>query len=150
MYYSSSKPDVDRVGSLETTSSSFRILARSSLLIFKLRSKVLNNLFIDVKGKVYITKCISLYNMATETEVLHYPNLKTVLMVEKVLRSAETAITRTELKEKLPKEIMHQTLNLILQYLEERGMLADTHKGIIWLYNPSLKLNRAISKGAEH
>ena len=88
--------------------------------------------------------------MAPETEVLHYPNLKTVLMVEKVLRSAETAITRTELKEKLPKEIMHQTLNLILQYLEERGMLADTHKGIIWLYNPSPKLNRAISKGAEH
>ncbi|MEK6952099.1 MAG: hypothetical protein AABX29_03720 [Nanoarchaeota archaeon] len=82
-----------------------------------------------------------------EQEILHYPNLKTVLMVEDVLKKVETLISRTELKKKLPKEIMHQTLNLILEYLEERGMIADTHKGIIWIYNPSQKLARAIERG---
>ena len=84
-----------------------------------------------------------------EQEILHYPNLRTVLMVERILKEAETAISRTELKERLPKGIMHQTLNLILDYLEKRGMMVDTHKGILWIYNPSPKLKTAIEKGTE-
>lgn len=82
-------------------------------------------------------------------EVLHYPNLKTVLMVEEVLKNAETAISRTELKSRLPTQIMHQTLNLILEYLEQKGMIIDTHKGIIWTYNKSPKIEEAIRKGTE-
>ena len=84
-----------------------------------------------------------------EQEILHYPNLRTVLMVERILKEAETAISRTELKARLPKGIMHQTLNLILDYLEKRGMMVDTHKGILWIYNPSPKLKTAIEKGTE-
>jgi hypothetical protein len=82
-------------------------------------------------------------------KVIHYPSLKTVLMVEKVLREADLAISRAELKRRLPKEIMHQTLNLILEFLEERGMIADTHKGIVWIYNPSPKIRTAIERGVE-
>jgi len=82
-------------------------------------------------------------------EVIHYPNLKTVLMIEKVLREANKMLTREELKERLPKQIMHQTLNIILDYLEKRGMIIDSHKGILWIYNPSQKLKRAIEKGRE-
>ena len=82
-------------------------------------------------------------------EVIHYPNLKTVLMIEKVLREADTVITREELKERLPKQIMHQTLNIILDYLEKRNMIIDGHKGILWIYNPSPKLRSAIEKGRE-
>jgi len=82
-------------------------------------------------------------------EVIHYPNLKTVLMVEKVLKEAEMVITREELKERLPKQIMHQTLNIVLDYLEKRNMIIDGHKGILWIYNPSPKLRRAIEKGRE-
>ncbi len=84
-----------------------------------------------------------------EQKVIHYPNLKTVLMVEKVLREADLAISRAELKRRLPKEIMHQTLNLILEFLEERGMILDTHKGIVWIYNPSPKIRKAIERGIE-
>ena len=39
-------------------------------------------------------------------EVIHYPNLKTMLMVEKVLKDAETTLTREEIKEKLPTQII--------------------------------------------
>ena len=35
-------------------------------------------------------------------QILHYPNLKTVLMVEEALKEAELAITREELKKRLP------------------------------------------------
>jgi hypothetical protein len=84
-----------------------------------------------------------------EQKIIHYPNLKTVLMVEKILRESDLAISRTELKRRLPKEIMHQTLNIILEFLEERGMIVDTHKGIVWIYNPSPKIRKAIERGVE-
>lgn len=82
-------------------------------------------------------------------QIIHYPNLKTMLSIEKTLKDAESMINREELKRRLPMKIMHQTLNLILQYLEEKGMILDTHKGILWIYNPSPKLKNAIEKGRE-
>ena len=35
-------------------------------------------------------------------EVIHYPNLKTVLMVEDTLKKANRLLTREQLKKKLP------------------------------------------------
>ena len=72
--------------------------------------------------------CMELYN---EREIIHYPTLKTVLMVEKILQNAETVIDREEIKRRLPVKIMHQTLNLILNYLEEKGLILDGHKGVL-------------------
>ncbi|MBS3076893.1 hypothetical protein J4233_01340 [Candidatus Pacearchaeota archaeon] len=88
---------------------------------------------------------MDLYNKS----IIHYPTLKTMLMVEKVLKEADTSIDREEIKRRLPVKIMHQTLNLILQYLEEKGFIADSHKGILWVYNPSPKLKKEIEKGRE-
>jgi hypothetical protein len=82
-----------------------------------------------------------------EKEPLHYPNLKTVLMVEEVLRNEQLPIKREALKKKLAKQVQHQTLNVILKYLEDSGKIIDGHKGIIWVYNPSPELKRAIDKG---
>ena len=82
-------------------------------------------------------------------KVIHYPNLKTMLVIEKTLKNADIMINREELKRRLPMKIMHQTLNLILSYLEEKAMIIDSHKGILWIYNPSVKLKRAIEKGME-
>ena len=81
--------------------------------------------------------------------IIHYPSLRTMLMVEKVLREADKIIDREELKRRMPVKIMHQTLNLILRYLEERGMIIDSHKGVLWVYNPSPKLRKAIERGVE-
>lgn len=82
-------------------------------------------------------------------EVIHYPNLKTVLMVEQTLKKANHLMTREELKASLPTKIMHQTLNVILQYLEDSGKIIDGRKGILWIYNPSPKLDKAIKEGVE-
>ena len=82
-------------------------------------------------------------------KAIHYPTLKTMLMIEKVLKNAEITIDREELKRRLPVKIMHQTLNIILAYLEEKGMILDRRKGILWIYNPSQKLRKAISEGRE-
>ncbi|MBS3074094.1 hypothetical protein J4447_01420 [Candidatus Pacearchaeota archaeon] len=90
---------------------------------------------------------MNLYNKTTE--VIHYPTLKTVLMIERVLRNADLMIDREELKRRLPMKIMHQTLNLILNYLEERGLIIDSHKGILWVGSTSKKLKEAIKNGRE-
>ena len=82
-------------------------------------------------------------------EIIHYPNLKTMLMVEKVLKDAETTLTREEIKNRLPVQIMHQTLNVILEYMEQRNLILDGHKGILWIHNDSPKLREAIRRGTE-
>lgn len=79
-------------------------------------------------------------------EIIHYPNLKTVLMVEKTLQDADTVISKSELKRRLPTQIMHQTLNLILEYLEKSGKIIIGSKGITWIYNNNSKLKALLSK----
>jgi hypothetical protein len=71
------------------------------------------------------------------------------LMIESVLKKANTIMTREQLKRKLPNKIMHQTLNIALKYLEDSGKILDGRKGILWIYNPSPKLDKAIKGGAE-
>jgi hypothetical protein len=84
-----------------------------------------------------------------ESEIIHYPNLKTVLMVEEVLQKANKPLTREQLKGKMKRQVMHQTLNVILKYLEDSGKIIDGRKGIVWIYNPSPKLDKAIKEGVE-
>ena len=79
-------------------------------------------------------------------QILHYPNLRTVLIVEKILQEADTVITKSELKRRLPTQIMHQTLNVILEYLQESGKIIIGSKGITWVYNESPKLKSLLSK----
>lgn len=81
-----------------------------------------------------------------QEQILHYPNLKTVLVIEKTLQEADTVITKSELKRRLPTQIMHQTLNLILDYLEKSGKIMVGSKGITWIYNDDPKLKSLLSK----
>jgi len=82
-------------------------------------------------------------------KIIHYPNLSTMLEVEKVLKKAEEPLSKEEIKRRLPSKIMHQTLNLILAYMENRGLILEGEKGILWTYNPSPRLQKAIEKGVE-
>jgi len=51
------------------------------------------------------------------------PTLNTVLMVEETLMNSKEVLTIPELKRTLPKQIMHQTLMKVLDYLEHRGRI---------------------------
>ena len=80
----------------------------------------------------------------------HAPTLNTVLMVEDVLRNMdESVITVAEIKRRLPRQVNHNTLKAILEYLEESNKIIVTMKGITWVYNPSPKLKKAIERGVE-
>ena len=92
----------------------------------------------------------SKYHMEIPT-VYHWPTLKTVLSVEKVLKEADEAISIEELKRRLPTKIMDQTLRLILAYLEDKGMILIGEKGILWIENNNPRFIKMIekSKGIE-
>lgn len=80
----------------------------------------------------------------------HSPTLNTVLMVERALKdSAESVITIAELKRILPKQVNHNTLKIVLEYLEESNKIAVSLKGITWIHNTNQNLRRAIDHGLE-
>lgn len=91
--------------------------------------------------------------MSTYVNVLrpkHSPTLNTVLMVEDTLKSMdESVVTIAELKKKLPRQVNHNTLKRILEYLEESNKIAVTMKGITWIHTPNPNLRKAISSGLE-
>lgn len=83
-------------------------------------------------------------------ELVHAPTLNTVLMVEDVLKNMnESVITVAELKRRLPKQVNHNTLKVILEYLELSNKIVVTMRGITWIHNVNPNLQRAISKGME-
>ncbi len=72
-----------------------------------------------------------------QENILRYPRLDTVLMVEEAIRNAEEYPTKAELWKNLPKKMMYQTFNLILDYLEYSGkILIAKDRAIIWIYDP--------------
>ena len=84
----------------------------------------------------------------SKQKLVHYPTLNTVMMVEKTLMNMENSIiTIPELKRKLPKQINHNTLKIILEYLEESNKIAVSLKGITWIHNNSKKMMQALRKG---
>jgi len=80
----------------------------------------------------------------------HSPTLNTVLMVEDVLKNMnESIITIAELKRKLPKQVNHNTLMIILDYLEKSNKIAVSLKGITWIHNTNTNMRNAINRGLE-
>jgi hypothetical protein len=75
----------------------------------------------------------------TQINALTSPRLNTILMVEDVLKNHnDSSVSVAELKKLLPKQVNHNTLKVILEYLENSNKIAVSMKGITWL----LKFNR--------
>ena len=82
-------------------------------------------------------------------KTIHSPTLNTVLMVEDVLKECGELLTLSELKRKLPRKVMHQTLLQILDYLQYSGKIIIGTKGILWIYAGRKELNELIKRGTE-
>jgi hypothetical protein len=70
------------------------------------------------------------------------PTLNTVLMVEKFLQQKGEVLTFAELRRSLPKQVMHQTLLGILDYLEYSGKIVLDENKVLWTYKPQSKLKQ--------
>ena len=79
----------------------------------------------------------------------HSPTLNTVLMVEDILKEAGELLTIAELKRRLPKKVMHQTLIQILDYLQLSGKIIIGTKGVLWVYAERKELEELMKRGTE-
>ena len=71
--------------------------------------------------------------------IIHYPNLETVLMVEEFIRENSGTYKKKALWESLPRKMIYQTFCVIIDYLLYSGKIAiDKEEKIAWIYNPSL------------
>ncbi len=86
--------------------------------------------------------------MQKQEQLLHYPRLDTVLMVEDAIKNAKEYPSKRQLWLSLPRKIMYQTLNVILNYLEESGKIVISRGKIIWIWDPKL-VEKYIKSGLE-
>ncbi len=86
--------------------------------------------------------------VSEKERLTHSPTLNTVLMVEDTLKRGDL-LTLAELKKKLPKQVMHETLLQILDYLQLSGKIVIGTKGILWVFTERKELNELIKRGTE-
>ena len=86
--------------------------------------------------------------MIKKEKVGHSPTLDTVLMVEETLKDGEL-ITIADLKRKLPKKVMHNTLLKILDYLQFSGKIIIGTKVVLWMFTERKELDELIKRGTE-
>jgi len=89
-----------------------------------------------------IMSYIYLYKMK-----LHSPTLESVLMVEKTIQKHSQECGKYQLWKKLPKKMMYQTFQTILDYLEKSGkIMIDKDGCIIWTWNPE-RIRQLVKEG---
>jgi len=71
--------------------------------------------------------------------IIHYPQLDTVLMVEEFIKEHSGDYKKKSLWESLPRKMMYQTFCVIIEYLVESGKITPDKEGkIVWIWNPRL------------
>lgn len=84
-----------------------------------------------------------------KVEVVHYPRLDTILMVEDTIRNTKKELTRTALYRALEGRVMYQTLKVILEYLEQSHKIIFSNSKIVWIFSNE-KLDAAVAKGRKY
>lgn len=82
-------------------------------------------------------------------EIQHSPTLNTILMVESIIKNAGEVISVAEVKRRLPKKVMHQTLLKVLDYLQYSGKILIGTKGVLWIFTERKELEAMIKRGTE-
>lgn len=70
-------------------------------------------------------------------EILRFPRLDTVLMVEKFIKEYDGEFKKKALWERLPKKMMYQTFCVIIDYLLYSNKISiDSESKIGWIFYP--------------
>ena len=83
----------------------------------------------------------------SKKEVIHYPRLDTILMIEDAIQKSDNNLSKMQLWKKLPRSVMYQTFSLVLDYLQKSNKILITKEGkIVWIAG-NMKLDKAIARG---
>ena len=80
-------------------------------------------------------------------QILHSPTLETVQMVEETIKKSKHVISVADIKRKLPRKVNHNTLKVILRYLQTSGKIEFTPDGVVWIFMPKEDIAAILSKG---
>ena len=70
-------------------------------------------------------------------QILRFPRLNTVLMVEKAVQKHDGEYRKIQLWKNLPKKMMYQTFCLIIDYLlYSKKISIDAERKIGWIFYP--------------
>ena len=70
-------------------------------------------------------------------DIARSPTLQTVLMVEKFIEENSGEYRKTDLFKNLPKKVMWQTFQVIMEYLENIHKIAYDNEGyVVYIWNP--------------
>ena len=70
-------------------------------------------------------------------DIARSPTLQTVLMVEKFIDDNSGEYKKTELFNNLPKKVMWQTFQVIMEYLESiKKIVYDKEGYVVYIWNP--------------
>ena len=73
-----------------------------------------------------------------DKEIIHFPQLDTVLMVEEFIKEHSGQFKKRKLWENLPKKMMYQTYCVIFDYLLESSKIAVDREGKVgWIWDPA-------------
>ena len=70
------------------------------------------------------------------------PTLNTVLMIEETLRNVGEVVSIGKLKRILPKQVMHQTVMAVIDYLEYSSKIVIHDDKVLWTFKPQSKLKK--------
>jgi hypothetical protein len=83
--------------------------------------------------------------------VVHMPRLDSVLMVEDAIKGLDYYPTKNKLWRALPKAMMWQTFNVILDYLQKSGKIILDKKGeIVWIFADNSKALALMEKSVPY
>ena len=86
-----------------------------------------------------------------ENHAIHMPRLDTVLMVEDTIKKLDYYPTRNKLWRDLPRMVMWQTFNVILDYLEKSNKIMIDKKGeIVWIFADNPKVRQLLAKSVAY
>ena len=87
--------------------------------------------------------------MKMKENIAHSPTLNTLIMVEESLKDAGEVISLAELKRRLPRKVMHQTLLQVIDYLQRSGKIIIGTKGLLWIFAERKEIETLIKKGVK-
>jgi len=86
-----------------------------------------------------------------KTAVLHMPRLDSVLMVEDTIKKLDYYPTKNQLWRALPKAMMWQTFNVILDYLvKSNKILVDREGKVVWIFADNPKIRELLAKSVPY
>ena len=84
-----------------------------------------------------------------KSTILHSPTLESVIMVEKTIQKYSQEFGKYQIWQRLPKKMMYQTFQVILDYLEQSGKIIIDKEGcVIWTYDPE-GIKKILAKGVK-